>query len=528
MLLELPARERTLPVILERQAATHGDRPFVSVGGLDLSYRAVRDLAAGMGGAFAAAGLERGDRLALISQNRLELFAAWAGCAWTGVVLVPLNPALRGQQLAHVLENAGPRVLAVEADAMPHLAALAAPPVELEQLWQLDGDPAAWGSVATARFPDPAEPIAAADLRPGDSLTILYTSGTTGPSKGVCCPHAQSYWWGRLVGEMLGVTAADVLHTTLPLYHSNALNAILHAGLNGARLVVAPRFSASQFWPRLVESKATVTYLLGAVVSMLAKREPVPEERLHRVRVALSPATPTELHTQFRERFGVRLADAYGMTETNAVIGPRNGAARDGTMGYLMPGFAARAVDEDDVEVADGVPGELVLRAEEPFAFATGYWRMAEETATAWRNLWFHTGDRVVRETDGAWRFVDRLKDAIRRRGENVSAWEVEQVLHLHPDVAAAAVVPVPSELAEDEIMAFVVAREGATLEPAELVEHCEPRLAYFAVPRYLEVVDELPLTENGKVRKFVLRELGVTERTWDRERDGAYARRPR
>ena len=192
-----------------------------------------------------------------------------------------------------------------------------------------------------------------------------------------------------------------------------------------------------------------------------------------------------------------------------------------------MPGFAARAVDEDDLEVPDGVPGELVLRADEPFAFATGYWRMAEETARAWRNLWFHTGDRVVREPDGAWRFVDRLKDAIRRRGENVSAWEVEQVLQLHPDVAAAAVVPVPSELRRTRSWPCRRAG-GCDARACQLVEHCLPRLAYFAVPRYLEVVAELPLTENGKVRKFVLRELGVSERTWDRERHEAYVRQPR
>jgi carnitine-CoA ligase len=167
-----------------------------------------------------------------------------------------------------------------------------------------------------------------------------------------------------------------------------------------------------------------------------------------------------------------------------------------------------------------------VMRADEPFAFATGYWRMPEKTVESWRNLWFHSGDRAVREPDGSFTFLDRMKDAIRRRGENISAWEVEQVLQLHADVAAAAVVPVPSELGEDEVMAVVVPREGAELDPVELMAHCEPRLAYFAIPRFVEIVPELPLTENGKVQKYVLRERGVTGSTWDRDAAGYVVRR--
>ncbi len=214
------------------------------------------------------------------------------------------------------------------------------------------------------------------------------------------------------------------------------------------------------------------------------------------------------------------------MTETNVVLGPRDGEQREGAMGRVMPGFEAKVVDEQDVEVPDGEPGELVMRADEPYAFATGYWRLPEQTVEAWRNLWFHSGDRVIRDADGYFRFVDRIKDAIRRRGENVSAWEVEQVLQSHPDVAAAAVIPVPSDLGEDEVMACVVARPGADLDPVDLMAHCEPRLAYFAVPRYVEIVDELPLTENGKVRKFVLRARGITSSTWDREAAGYQLRR--
>jgi crotonobetaine/carnitine-CoA ligase len=191
-----------------------------------------------------------------------------------------------------------------------------------------------------------------------------------------------------------------------------------------------------------------------------------------------------------------------------------------------MPGYQVKVVDENDEEVPDGTAGELVMRADEAFAFATGYWRNPEGTIASWRNLWFHSGDRAVRDADGSFRFLDRLKDAIRRRGENISAWEVEQVLQSHPDVAAAAVIPVPSELGEDDVMGVVVPRAGTQLDPIALMDHCQPRLAYFAIPRYLDIVPELPLTENGKVRKFVLRERGVSEATWDRDTSGYVLRR--
>ena len=271
-----------------------------------------------------------------------------------------------------------------------------------------------------------------------------------------------------------------------------------------------------------------MTYLLGAMVSILAKTAAVPAEQQHRVRVALAPATPAELHELFLERFGVVLRDGFGMTETNAVIGARDGVQRPGTMGRAMPGYQVKIVDEDDEEVPDGTRGrarDARRRSHSPSRPATG--GMPEQTVASWRNLWFHSGDRAVRDPDGSFRFLDRLKDAIRRRGENISAWEVEQVLQSHPDVAAAAVIPVPSELGEDDVMARRrPARAARSSIPVELMDHCQPRLAYFAIPRYLDIVDALPLTENGKVRKFVLRERGVTETTWDRDASGYVLRR--
>jgi carnitine-CoA ligase len=525
---KFPSTQRTLPAILDTQASRFGDRPFLTFGDTTRTFTETRDAAARLAHAFAAYGTRPGDRIAIMAENRLEMIDAWFACAWLGAILVPINTATKGPQLEHVLSNSEPRALAIEPAFADRLELLDDMPNSLDRLWVLDAErQQRYHHLAAEPFPTPGSPVAPHPVRPGETVAILYTSGTTGPSKGVMCPHAQFYWWAHSTAALLdGIREEDVLYTCLPLFHSNALGACMQALVHGARFVLGPRFSASRFWDRVVEADATVTYLLGAMASTLAKTTQTPAECQHRLRIALAPATPAHLHDVFRERFGLPLRDGFGMTETNAVIGALDGKQQPGAMGYVMPGYEAKIVDEDDEEVPDGTPGELVMRADEPFAFATGYWRMPEQTINSWRNLWFHSGDRAVREPDGTFRFLDRMKDAIRRRGENISAWEVEQILEAHPDVAAAAAIPVPSELGEDEVMAVIVTRPGAAIEFEALIRHCEPRLAYFAVPRYLEILDKLPLTPNGKVQKYVLRERGITARTWDREAAGVTIRR--
>ena len=487
-------------------------------------------MAARSGGRFAAAGIAKGDRVAILCGNRPEFLELFLGCGWIGAVSVPINIAARGPQLEHMLKTSGARLLVLERELMPAL--------EFVDFGALQGRSdlgdrsrcrhagSASGMSRCARCPPAAAPVPPADLKPHDLLTILFTSGTTGPSKGVCCPHAQFFWWGFYVLRQLALRDGDVLHTTLPLFHVNAMATFFQALLNGCTLIAEKRFSASNFWPALVASGATVTYVLGAMVPMLLSRPPCPEETQHKVRVALAPGVPAHLHEVFTERTGIHLLDAYGATESNAVIGTTIDTRRPGWMGKLFDGFQARVADEDDNEVPDGTPGELLLRADDPFAMATGYFGMADKTVEAWRNLWLHTGDRVVRNDEGFYKFIDRMKDSIRRRGENISSFEVERVIMSHPAVEIAAVFPVPSDLAEDEVMTTVVVKKGATLDGAELIGFCEGRLSYFAIPRFVDFVAELPRTESGKVQKFKLREQGRSAGTWDREAAGIKLKR--
>ena len=494
-------RQRTLPAMLQRQARAFGASPCVSIDGARWTHADMASVAARRADALRRAGVARGDRVALMCGNRAELLETVLGCGWLGAIAVPINTASMRPQIEYVLSDCGAKLLVIEERFVERLGASPAVP-----RWIVGAD---WSEAGDA--------MGAAGVAPGDPWAILYTSGTTGPPKGVVCPHAPFHWRGVHTAQVLQLEPTDVLGTTLPLFHINALNTFAQAAVVGCRVDFADRFHATTFWHDAHTRGATVVYLLGAMVPMLLAQPAGTHEREHRVRIGLGPGVPAAAGEAFRARTGVTLLEGYGSTETNLVICTAPESPRRGVMGWLRPGFDACVVDEHDVELPAGEAGELVLRADEPFTFATGYFGKDDKTVEAWRNLWFHTGDRVVRDADGAFRFVDRIKDAIRRRGENISSWEVEQALMSNAAVAAVAVFPVRSELAEDEVMAAVVLRDGAAAAPAELAQHCEALLPRFAVPRYIDLVAELPRTENGKVQKYKLRERGVTATCWDR-----------
>jgi crotonobetaine/carnitine-CoA ligase len=522
-----PPAERILSTILTRQAERYNDRVLLVAGETRWTYTQTAAIAAASARTLIETGIKPGDRVALMCSNRPEFLQVYLGCAWLGAIVVPINTALRGFQLSHVFRNSRPALLVIEA---PLLVAIETVDTDVElpsRTWSIGSvSETSEAKLSSVPLPALAAGAPAGAVRAGDTVAILYTSGTTGPAKGVCCPQAQLFWWGVYSARALGIREGDVLFTTLPLFHTNALNAFYQAVLNGCTYVLEPKFSASGFWAAARRHNATVGYLLGAMASMLLAQPSTADDSAHRLRVALGGGVPPQIHRPFFARFGVPLVDGYGSTETNFVFAGSIPSDRPGTMGYLADGVEARIVDADDSELPDGQAGELVLRAKEPFAFATGYFGMPEKTVEAWRNLWFHSGDRVVRDPDGHYRFIDRMKDSIRRRGENVSSWEVEQTIQSHPAVAACAIFPLPSELGEDEVAAAILLEPGQSVEPVDIVSYCEGKIAYFAVPRYVRIVSQMPLTENGKIKKGVLREAGVTTDMWDREAAGIKVRR--
>ena len=521
-----PPSDRILSTILTRQAERYGDRVLLVSGETRWTYAQTAAIAAASAQTLADAGIRAGDRVALMCSNRPEFLQVYLGCAWLGAIAVPINTALRGFQLSHIFRNSHPALLVIEAALLAAIGTVDGD-VELpSRTWTVGPVAETSEKVLSVPLPALAAEAPAGAVRPGDTVAILYTSGTTGQAKGVCCPQAQLFWWGVYSARALGIRDGDVLFTTLPLFHTNALNAFYQAVLNGCTYVLEPKFSASGFWATARRHNATVGYLLGAMASMLLAQPGSADDSAHQLRVALGGGVPPQIHQPFIERFGVPLVDGYGSTETNFVFAGPIPSDRPGTMGYLADGVEARIVDADDSELSDGQAGELVLRALEPFAFAAGYFGMPEKTVEAWRNLWFHSGDRVVRDPDGHYRFIDRMKDSIRRRGENVSSWEVEQTIQSHSAVAACAVYPQPSELGEDEVAAAILLEPGQSLQPIEIIRHCEGQIAYFAIPRYVRIVSQMPLTENGKIKKGALRDAGVTTDTWDREAAGVRVRR--
>ncbi|MFC9518218.1 AMP-binding protein [Nocardiaceae bacterium NPDC056970] len=495
----------TIPALLLDRADRRGDHTALRVGDVRVTYRELADRAAAMAASLARRGVRHGDPVAAMTTNRIELIDLILGCAWLGAVAVPLNTAFRGDALSHVLAASGARRLLVEPEYVARVEGAG-----------FRGERWIVGS-GSAPQPDSAPVPPEAAISSLDPAAVLFTSGTTGLPKGVLCPHAQFLWWGRGVGASLDLDADDVLYNGLPLFHTNAINAFFQAVVAGGTFVLGQHFSVREYWRRVADVDATVVYLLGAMVAMLAGRPPTTDDRAHRATRALSPATPERLWRPFRDRFGIELIDGFGTTETNLVLGTLPGDRRAGYLGTIMPGYAALVVDPAGHPVPDGTPGELLVRTGLDGAFALGYLGDAPHAPGAW----LATGDRVIREHDGWFRFVDRIKDVIRRRGENISSAEVEDVLAQHPALAQVAVFPVPSQLAEDEVMAAVVVRPGHHVDPAELRRFAEPHLAYFALPRYIDVVDALPLTETGKVRKAELRERGVGAHTWDADAVG-------
>jgi len=515
----LEGSSRTVPHLLVAAAGNYAPLIAITDGQKSVAYRDLPSLASASALKLQKLGVAPDDRVMVVAENSFELLELLLGAAWLGAILVPVNPTSRAGQLRYLVESTEPRLILMDES--------------VQDRWDASGDKE-YLEFATQLIPaitfDFDEVLETeieqvlSNSEPGSTLAILFTSGTTGKPKGVMCPNGQFVRWGEVVGAMLKMAPGEIAQTTLPLFHTNALNALMQCLIHGSTFYLAPRFSVSQFWQRIVDSGATITYLLGAMVTMLTAAPPSSLDRAHQLRIALAPGTPPKILEEFERRFGVRLMEAHGMTETNAAIGPLQDEQRLGFMGKILDGFDAKVIDFDGNQVPDGEPGQLLLSTTTPHAFASGYWRLPEESAKAMVDDWFYTGDRVVCEA-GWYRFVDRIKDVIRRRGENISAWEVEQALQSLDSVTSAAVVPVPSELGEDEVMAFIIPA-GTIPDPVLLLDACANLLPHFAVPRYVEFVSELPLTETGKVRKVELRERGVGVDTWDAQRVGYVAKR--
>jgi crotonobetaine/carnitine-CoA ligase len=480
---------RTVASVLDEGAERYDDAPAVRFEGAALTYGELRERARRFAGGLRRLGLEPGDRLLIMLGNSVEFVDAWLGCALAGVVEVPVHVEYRSELLRHVIEHSGATTMLLEEEFAPRVEELGSS-VRLVR-------PDEWRGERADDLPQPAE---------NDPIAVMYTSGTTGPQKGVVVSQRHAYEYANAVCRLLELRPGDRYYAPLPLFHIAGQWAVVYACLQrGATAVVRRRFSVSRFWSDCAAEGVTATFLLGAMAQFLhgSGDEPPPGVRLERALVV----PLLEDLDGFRRRFGVRVTTCYGSTETGVPIMADFDVSDPAVAGRAAPGYELRIVDERDEEVPVGETGELVLRTTEPWTTMIGYHGDDEATACAFRNLWLHSGDAFRRDADGTFYFVDRLKDAIRRRGENISSFDVEREVNAHPGVLESAAFAVPSPHTEDEVAVCVVAKPGTTLDADDLRAFLKPRLPRFMLPAYVEVLPELPKTMTGKVKKYELRE---------------------
>ena len=511
------AWEQSLGQFLEHVVARHPDKTFIEIGGLSRTYQEFYDGVRKSAAMFGGLGIGKGDRVCLFLPNCIEYVYSWFGLSLIGAIAVPVNTAYKRDEMAYILNNSEAKGLVSDSSLfeVAEAAANLASSVEIRLL--RDGgelkSPSSWTDFGGAH--NVAVPLAAMpEISPHDISMLVYTSGTTGNPKGVQVTHLMYVAAGQGFAHWTEATPDDRFFTCLPYYHANIqYYSTMGALAAGGTLVVTDRFSASRFWVQVREAKATIVNFIGMMMPVLSKNVPSPDDKDNTVRLFYgSPSFPPDFLADFQDRFDTDIIVGFGMTETCfgtiEKIGVERRAGSSGeSRQHPQGGF------ENQVRIADPVTGVHVgvdtvgeITIHNP-AIMPGYWRNDEQNAESLRDGWLYTGDLGWVDADGFLYFVDRKKDIIRRRGENISSQEVENVVKRHSNVLDCAVLAVPSELGEDEVKAYVTPREGATPDPEELVYWCAENLAYFKVPRYWEIRDELPRTPSLRVRKDVLRQ---------------------
>ena len=529
----------TLPHVLENQARLRGQRPFLAwtdegrFHTFDEVNRTVNRLAHGL----QAAGISKGDRVALFLPNSLDFIFLWFALSKLGAAEVAIAETGKGTFLQHQLTISVPKMVVTTPELALRLQEMesALPWIESCVVWRPAHDPGAgvpeFQNIRTRRFEDlnsldDSNPGVA--VSPDDLASVLFTSGTTGASKGVLMSHSQTYFFAEEGAQLARLDENDIHMTGFPLIHGNAqLLTVYPTLIVGARCVVYERFSATDFVGRALRTGATVTNLLGATMAFVCAQPPSEDDRkLMLRRIYAAPLSP-DLAPVFDRRFGVKdFVNGFGQTEISLpFMTPPGEQAPPHAVGKLVDQwFEVKLVDTaTGLTVEDGATGELLVRPRASGVISSGYIGMPEKTIETWKDLWFHTGDVLRRDENGWYYFVDRVKDALRRRGENISSFEVEGVVRSHPAVAECAVVAVAAEESggEAEVKACIVVGHGKRIDMPDLIAWCDARMPYFMVPRYIEQLDELPQTPSEKVRKKELRDRGVTPQTWDRVRAG-------
>jgi len=467
-------------------------------------------------------GVKPGDPVAVMLSPSADAYLAWLGIAWLGALEIPLSTAYRGTMLEQVLTRTRARVLITTSEQFAKIEALGPRIEHLRVAITVDGQAHGLPGLTIV---DAASGVAAAQPVPRrtpaewDTASVLYTAGTTGPSKGVRTPWGVFNHAGGSI-MMDGRTFEDgACYQTWPINHLSGKATFAKCVAADLRVTIRDTFSVRNFWPEVNQYRCTHAVLMG-VAGALWQQPPTESDADTPLAHVLMNPLPVE-YREFAKRFGVTVSTVWGMTEVGVVLATSN-PANERTCGTPIGGYTVRLVDEHDQEVPVGTVGQMIVRHERPWAMNDGYLDAPEATAEAWRHGWFHTRDAFVQHDDGDFYFVDRMKDCIRRRGENISSLELEAEIRAHPDVADCACVAetVMSGLSgttDHEVRIFVVRVPDSEISAETLVRDLSERLPSFMVPRFVDFVDSLPKNAMGRVQKAELRERPVTSKTWDR-----------
>lgn len=526
---QIPAADCVVHRLLERRAAqapeavvfTFQNQPFTLAHWNRMANRLARNLQ--------RAGIRAGTHVAVLMDTSVEYMALWMALSKIGAVEIPINTAYRGHLLDHVLNTCQATACVIDARFIDTVAQVAPEFARFEQVIVCAGEiraPAPARALRLDSLLDAANEADEADLgvpqRHDDVTCVIFTSGTTGPSKGVMLSHRYLTAYGLMYAQINALKSDDVIMNFLPFFHIGAKFLTIAALACEGSMLLQPRLSISTFWDEVRAHRVTNFIGVGGICNMLISRPPSPGDATTTIRTIYAVPDPADIHVELERRFGCQITTVFGSTEVGLPLYRGVGDPyRPRSCGRISPYYEVQVVDEDDNPVPVGTPGELVVRPKLPFLVGSGYIGMPERTVKAWRNLWLHTGDRGHVDADGFYYFDDRVSDSIRRRGENISSFEVETIVSKHPAVSEVAAVATPSEIGEDEVWILVIAREGHRLDPTDLLAHCSGHMPYFMIPRYIDVVTDFPRTATAKVEKYKIRAAGPSETTWDREAHG-------
>ncbi len=539
-----PFEERLFGHILTDQAKKLRDKPFCHFKDHAFTYGQVEKKANQMAAAYQSLGIKKGDCVVAMLPNTPEFIFHWFGLAKLGAIDAPINTAYKGELLKHVINICDARVMLIHEQFLERLALIQDDLVSLEKIVVFC--PSGEAPQSDLKFEmitleelirdkDFAD-VSADGLKPSDPLMIIYTSGTTGPSKGAVLPHQALYYYACDIIDCLGFTQDDIIYSNLPLYHINIrFFTIMASLLVGGSFVLAERFSASRFWDEINQYKATAFCFPGAaMINYIYNQPPKKDDADNSVRIAWMGPISGDMAQKFEKRFNLKVYLGYfGMTEANYItsldIAEMDNLKKQGKWDQAVgmgkenkDRYEVKLVDENDNEVPTGQSGEIICRPARPFSMMLEYINMPEKTLEAFRNLWFHTGDMARKDEEGHFYFVDRKKDYLRCKGENISSFEVESAIISHPAVAEVAVIAVKYRDLEEEIKAIIRLKEGQDFSYEDLMAWCEERMAYFMVPRFIQLTTrELPKTPTGRIQKYKLRELEETGEVWDRVKAG-------